>query len=562
MSTLLSGLLVLFALTATVAAQDAQRLYQRGLVEEHAKGNLKEAIALYEQVARAAGPDRALAARAMIRAAGSREKLGQRSEAAHQYAEVIRAYPEQRAEAAAAQARLSALRAEEAAHGPRTTGRHSTDVSLSTTPLFERYCVQCHRAGNRAGGLDVTALNDRSIAENTTAWEQILARLQARRDPPAGAPRPDEATYRSVVSTLQSALDGAYASNPTLHGAERATDAELAARLAAFLWNAPPDAPLLDDAQHGRLRNEETLRRQVARMLRDPRSSGLVNGFFTNWLSLDRIRDVRPDPSRYPQFDGELLQAMQTETRLFIDSQVREDHDAIELWNADYTFVNERLARHYGLAGVTGAEFRRVTWPNSDRAGILGQAGPLAALSVGGRTSPTTRGRFILSRFLGIDAPDPPANVPPLAEHPPTPGTMRERLQAHKLIPSCASCHAMFDPLGLALENFDAIGAWRTTDGGAPIDASGTFIDGTRFDGPAALRAGLLKYRDAYYTNVTARLLAYALHRTDKSVRVYDYEMPAVRRIVRDASRDHFRWSSIIAGIAASSPFQMKHIVP
>jgi hypothetical protein len=297
-------------------------------------------------------------------------------------------------------------------------------------------------------------------------------------------------------------------------------------------------------------------------MLPDARSSGLVSGFFADWLSFDRIRTVHPDPSGYPQFDAELLQAMQNETRLFVESQVREDHDAVDLWTADYTYVNERLARHYGLAGVTGQAFRRVSWPNGDRAGILGQAGPLAALSVAGRTSPTTRGRFILSRVLGVEAPSPPANVPALAEHRPSPGTMRDRLQAHKLIPSCATCHALFDPLGLALENFDAIGAWRTMDGGAPIDASGAFIDGTRFNGPAELRAGLLKYRDAYYTNVTGRLLAYALHRTDKAGRVYDYEMPAVRKIVRDASLNQYRWSAILSGIAASAPFQMKRIVP
>ena len=269
------------------------------------------------------------------------------------------------------------------------------------------------------------------------------------------------------------------------------------------------------------------------------------------WLSLDKLKTAQPDPSLYPQFDAELLQAMDTETRLFLQSQLREDRDAVELWTANYTYVNERLARHYGLSGISGKEFRRVTWPDTNRAGLLGQAGPLTALSVAARTSPTVRGLYVLTRFLGMDAPSPPANVPPLAERPANrPGTMRDRMMAHKTNPSCASCHAMFDPLGLALENFDATGGWRITDGGSPIDASGTFIDGTRFNGPAELRAGLLKYRDAYYTGVTQQLLAYALNRKGKAGRVYDYEMPAVRKIVRDASANGYRWSSILAGIS------------
>ena len=253
---------------------------------------------------------------------------------------------------------------------------------------------------------------------------------------------------------------------------------------------------------------------------------------------------------------------MDTETRLFLESQLREDRDAVDIWTADYTYVNARLARYYGLSGITGLEFQRVRWPDGRRAGILGQAGILMALSTPVRTSPTTRGRFVLSRFLGVDPPNPPANVPALAERPPSPGAMRNRLQVHKINPSCASCHSMFDPLGLALENFDPAGAWRTMDGGAPIDASGTFVDGTRFDGPAGLRAELLKYRDAYYTSVTQQLLAYALHRHGSAGQVYDYEMPAVRRIVREAASTGHRWSSILAGIAASTPFQMKNLVP
>jgi hypothetical protein len=297
-------------------------------------------------------------------------------------------------------------------------------------------------------------------------------------------------------------------------------------------------------------------------MLRDPRSASLVDRFFALWLPLDRVKNARPDPSLFPQTDADLLQAMTTETRLFLESQLRDDRDVVELWTANYTYVNARLARLYGLPGITSQDFQRVNWPDDRRAGILGQAGILVALSRPTRTSPTTRGRFVLSRFFGVDSPSPPANVPMLSESPAVPGTMRDRILAHKVNPSCGSCHAMFDPLGLALENFDATGCWRTTDGGAPIDASGTFIDGTSFDGPAGLRAGLLKYREAYYTSLTEQLLAYALNRKGKAGQVYDYEMAAVRKIVADAAAGGYRWSSILAGIGASAPFQMRHLVP
>ena len=463
------GLLLTLAVSIGLVAQSAQELYLRGLVQEQANGDLEEAISLYAQAAKAAGRDRALAARALMRMAGAHEKLGDDTEAAIAYAEVVRAYPEQREAVAIAQERLTAL------------GR-----------------------ATRAG-----------------------------------------------------------AANRALLPAERAPDAELAARLATFLWNGAPDAPLLEAARRGELHDPAALNRQVLRMLRDPRSVSLVDDFFVPWLSLDKLKIAQPDPSLYPQFDAELRQAMDAETRLFLHSQLREDRDAVELWTANYTYVNERLARHYGLSGISGRQFRRVIWPNTNRAGLLGQAGPLTALSVAGRTSPTVRGLYVLTRFLGVDAPSPPANVPPLPERSAArPATMRDRMMAHKTNPSCASCHALFDPLGLALENFDATGGWRVTDGGSPIDASGAFMDGTRFDGPAELRAGLLKYRDAYYTGVTRQLLAYALNRKGQAGRVYDHEMPAVRKIVRDASADGYRWSSILAGIGASAPFQMKDVVP
>ena len=464
-----SALVVLLTLAGSISvlAQSAQDLYQRALVQEHATGDLKQAIALYDQAAKTAGRDRSLAAKALARKGGSLEKLGRETEAADTYAELVRAYPEQRHEVAMAQERLTALR------------RTARDV---------------HQAA------------------------------------PA---------------------------------AERVSDLELASRLAIFVWNGAPDAPLLDAARRGDLRDPTVLNQQVTRMLRDARSAALVETFFAQWLSLDRLKTSRPDVSLFPQADGELVQAMDTETRLFLQSQLRDDRDAVELWTAPYTYVNERLARHYGVSGVSGNEFRRITWPDATRAGLLGQAGPLTMLSFETRTSPTVRGVYVLTRFLGVDAPDPPANVPPLADRAGGRAeTMRHRMTAHKSNPACASCHARFDPLGFALENFDATGAWRTTDDGVAIDSSGSFSDGTRFSGPVELRAGLLKHRDAYYAGVTRRLMAYALGRGGKGGRVYDYEMPAVRTVVRDAASGGHRWSSIVGGIAASAPFQAKNVVP
>ena len=546
----------------------AQELYQRALVLEHADGDLNQAISLYAQAAQQAGDDRALAAKALRHMAGAQEKLGRAAEAAAVYAELIRTYPEQHAEVAIAQARLAVLRgtAQRVGRDPRSgpgSAASPTTSTIDAAPairsLVETYCLACHNGRNRSGGLDLDAPSRANVAENTELWEKVTQRLQARRDPPLGATRPADATYGVVIARLEHALDAAYSGNRGLPSAERVTDTDLVARLAAFLWNGTPDATLLEAARRGDLREPAALQRQVLRMLRDPRSGALIDTFFAQWLSLDRLRNT----SASPQVDRELVESMNMETRLFLQSQLRDDRDAVELWTANYTFVNERLARHYGLTGISGKEFRRTTWPNTDRAGLLGQAGPLTALSTPERTSPTRRGLYVLTRYLGMDAPNPPANIPPLEERPANPsGTLRDRLTAHRSNPSCANCHRMFDPLGFGLENFDATGGWRLTDSGFPIDASGTFLDGTHFNGPADLRAGLLKYRAAYYTGLTQRLLAYALHRAGSGGHVYDYEMAAVRKVVRDASAHGYRWSSILAGICASTPFQMKHVVP
>jgi mono/diheme cytochrome c family protein len=544
------GIVLSLALALVSAAQTAQELYQRGLVQENSKGNLNDAIKLYSQAAKTAGRDRALAAKALIRLADCEEKLGLPAQAASAWAEVVRAYPEQRAEASIAQEMLNRFR--KISPGPSEKSQAGSPVDApAVTRLFETYCNQCHNAANRSGGLDFRSLNAGNVSENTSTWEDVLRRLRARRDPPANLPRPDDKTYRAVISRLEQTLDAAYsASNP-----ERVTDTEWATRIAALVWGAAPDASLLEDARNGSLRDPAVLNRQIGRMLRDPKSSILVANFLEPWLSLDQLNKNPIDP--------ELLHSMQTEARLFLESQLHEDRPVLELWTANYTYMNDRLARHYGITGISGKGFQRVAWHDRNRAGLLGMAGPLSARSSASRTSPTMRGIYVLRNFMGIDPPAPPANVPPLSDTAAArERSMRDRTTAHKANASCANCHGGFDPIGLALENFDAAGQWRATDGGAPIDASGAFVDGTRFNGPAELRAGLLKYSDAYYANVTQQLLAYALNRRGRAGRLYDYEMPSVRTIVRSSAAKDYLWSSILSGVVTSGPFRMKTLVP
>jgi tetratricopeptide (TPR) repeat protein len=557
------GILLSLALSLVLVAQTAQELYQRGLVQEHSEGNLNEAIKLYSQAEKTAGKNRALAAKALIRLAGCEEKLGHEAKAADAYAEVVRMYPEQRTESAIAEDRLSHLRRTSPGSSKKSQTGNRNDVSAVIAPFFESYCNNCHNAANGAGGLDFNSLNARNVSENASTWETVLRRLRARRDPPIKSPRPDDKTYRFVISKLEQALDGAYSTNSPANPmalAEHITDTEWAARIAALVWGGEPDAPLMEVARNGNLRDPAVLNRQVIRMLRDPKSVHFVSRFLEPWLLLDRLNKNPIDPDA-PQTDPELLQSMQTEARLFLESQVHEDHRVLELWTANYTYLNDRLARHYGISGISGKGFQRFSWVDRNRAGLLGMAGPLAVISSSSHTSPTRRGIYVLTKFLGIDPPVPPANVPPLLETSAArERSMRDRLIEHKVNASCANCHGGFDPMGLALENFDGLGQWRATDGGVPIDASGTFVDGTRFNGPIELRAGLLQYSDAYYANVAQQLLAYALNR--KGRRLYDYEMPSVRAIVRAASAMDYRWSSILVGVVTSGPFQMKNLVP
>jgi len=335
----------------------------------------------------------------------------------------------------------------------------------------------------------------------------------------------------------------------------RISDIELASRLSFFLWSSIPDDALLNAAEQGRLKDPAVLEQQVRRLLADPRSNALVQNFAGQWLYLRNLQSVLPDPSEFPDFDENLRQAMQQETELFFASMLREDRSVLDLLNADYTFVNERLARHYQIPNVFGNGFRRVTLDNEGRRGLLGQASILTVTSYATRTSPTLRGKWLLENILGTPPPPPPDNVPSLKEDTQSKAmSMRQRMEQHRANVVCASCHARMDPMGFALENFDAIGRLRTRNSdGSPVDASGVFPDGSKFEGPAGLRHVLLEQPGQFVGNLTERLLTYALGRGTEY-----YDAPVTRAITREAARNGYRWSSLILGIVESTPFQMR----
>jgi hypothetical protein len=336
--------------------------------------------------------------------------------------------------------------------------------------------------------------------------------------------------------------------------AYRLNDIELASRLSFFLWSSIPDDELMDAAIHEKLHEPVTLERQVRRMLADNRAKSLVDSFAKQWLKLDMLSGVRPDVYEYSEFDENLREAMQEETRLLIASQLKEDRSVMELLTANYTFLNERLARHYQVPNVYGNHFRRVTFDDGVRGGLLGQASILTATSYPNRTSPVLRGKWLLETLLGSPIPPPPPNVPALKEsgEDGQPRSVRERLDLHRRSPVCAGCHQRMDPLGFALENFDALGKWRNASDGAPVDASATLSDGTQFRGLPGLRNLLSNRKEDFVRTLTEKLLAYAAGR---GIEYYDY--PAVRKILRDAEASDYRWSALILGITKSPPFTM-----
>jgi hypothetical protein len=461
-------------------------------------------------------------------------------------------------------------------HGDRAPGdtpsRRRIFACRPATAAEERRCADqilstlARRAYRRPVTSDdlrvLTAFYDEGRAEGTfergvqRAIERMLVspaflfRVEQDRSPSAGAGR-----------AARAGAAGARATVPGPGGAGgadvwRISDVELATRLSFFLWSSIPDDELLDEAARGRLSDPAVLDHQVARMLADPRAAALGQNFAAQWLSLRSLKDASPDPRLYPDFDEGLRDSMRRETELFFEDVVRADRSVLDFLTATDTFVNERLARHYGIPHVYGDRFRRVARPAATRRGILGHASVLTVTSYAHRTSPVLRGKWILETVLGSPPPPPPPDVPTLVEknsQTEQPFTMREALERHRANPACASCHARMDPLGFAFENFDAVGRWRTVSAGVPVDATGVLPEGARFDGAQGLIDLLLERPDQFVRAVTERLMTYGLGRG-----VEYHDAPAIRAITRDAARSGYRFASIVAGIVRSVPFQMR----
>src|SRR5688572_15736337 len=380
-------------------------------------------------------------------------------------------------------------------------------VTPSESTLVATYCAGCHNGVTRSpSGVLLDQFDTGRMSGDRDAWSRAYRQVQAGTMPPVGAPHPDRAASGRLLASIESGL-GANAAPPA-----DAASQEIAARLALLLWNSAPDGSLVEDAKRDRLTDPATLERHVRRMLDDERASAFVARFFVPWLGLDRLAKADPDKAHFPDYDIFLRDAMQKETELFLLSQLREDRDPIELWNANYTFLNEQLAHHYGIAGVAGAQFRRVVLSTPERAGLLGHGSVHMATSrhesdstSGAFTSPAMRAMWVRSRFLGARPPQPfPSAQPVKPELPITPQTRALPAQP------CVQCHQNFFPLGYALENFDPIGRWRTEDQAGPVDASGAFVDGTPTHGVVELRKVLLQRPDAFRTTITEKLLVYA----------------------------------------------------
>jgi hypothetical protein len=338
----------------------------------------------------------------------------------------------------------------------------------------------------------------------------------------------------------------------------RISDLELASRLSFFLWSSIPDDELLTVAAQGKLKDPAVLQSQVKRMLADSKAEALVTNFASEWLFLRNLQSVNPAGEDFPNFDENLKQAFRTETEMFVGSVFREDRNVTDLLTADYTFVNERLAKHYGIPNIYGSQFRRIPVTDDARRGLLGQGSILTVTSYPTRTSPVLRGKWILENIMGTPPPAPPPNVPALKEN--DEGgkitTVRERMEEHRKNPACATCHRVMDPLGFSLDNFDAIGQWRSKEAGLPIDASGQLADGTKINGVVDLRKALLAHPERFVGTMTEKLMTYALGRG-----LEYYDMPVVRSITRNAGNDDYRFSAIVMGIVKSTAFQMRHVL-
>ena len=382
---------------------------------------------------------------------------------------------------------------------------------------------------------------------------KIYERGQAERDFEGGVERALEALLTLPKFLLRTEGEPAGAKAGSVY---RISDLDLASRLSFFLWKSIPDDELLDVAARGKLREPGTLERQVRRMTADPRAGRWMQDFVDQWLEIRNLQTREPDPARFPDFDNTLRDAMVRETELFFESQVREDHHLLDLLRADYTFLNARLAEHYRVPNVYGSRFRRVAVVDPSRQGLLGQGSVLMVTSYPDRTSVVLRGKWVLEALLGAPPPPPPPNVPPLKQNDgkSAPASLRQRMEQHRANPVCASCHATMDPLGFALENFNAIGKWRDSDEGAPINAS-VALNGVNVDSPKAFREALLRRSDEIVRTITEKMLIYALGRG------LDYtDAPTVRALIREDGRNDFRWSSLVLAIVNSAPFQTRGV--
>ena len=413
----------------------------------------------------------------------------------------------------------------------------------AVSSMVATYCVSCHNGVMRSpSGMVLDTFDATRIADNPELWARAYRQLQAGTMPPVAAPRPGRKEYDVVLIAIEDALGaGSPPSAP-------ASSPKIAERLASLLWNSAPDAPLVEDAQKNRLANEVALERQVKRMLTDDRARAFVSRFFVPWLGLDRLEQADPDKAHFPDWDASLRDAMATETELFVLSQLREDRDPLDLWSANYTFVNEPLARHYGMSGVTGDQFRRVS-TTPERTGLLGQGSVLMVTSRhqhgkdAGYTSPAARSIWVRMHFLGARPPNPAPNAQPVKpELPITPQT--------RALPAepCVNCHRNFFPLGYALENFDPIGRWRTHDQAGPVDASGALVDGTPANGVVQLRKALLLRPDAFRTVITEKLLVHASGQPMTPANSTPRTLMQARQILRSTTAT--RWSSLIGEIA------------
>jgi len=425
-------------------------------------------------------------------------------------------------------------------------GARPTSTPTQTGPnvanVIDTYCAGCHNGRMRSpSGVVLDQFDTARISASPEVWSRAYRQLQAGTMPPFGAPRPDRATYDAVSLSIEQALS-ANAKPPAASSSQ-----EIASRLATMVWNGAPDATLLQEAQHNRLSDPAALERQIHRMLADDRAHAFVSRFFFPWLQLDTLGNSDPDGKYFPDYDVSLRDSFAKETELFLLSQLRDDRDPIELWSADYTFLNGQLARHYGVPDVTGPEFRRVP-ATPERAGLLGHGSILMVTSRhqhgvdAAYTTPATRGKWVRTHFLGVPPPNPFPGAQPLKpELPITPQTRTLPAQP------CVNCHRNFFPLGYALENFDPLGRWRTHDQLGPVDASGAFVDGTSTNGVVELRQVLLQHPEAFRTTIAEKLLVYSSTGSAAPSSGTPETLIRARQILRSTTAP--RWSALIAAI-------------